>query len=53
MQMLVHVTGMTIDVQDAETARLYESRGFASPVVPEGEPKTPRKRAPRKTKTDK
>lgn len=50
MEMLVHVTGMTIDVPDEETARLYESRGFAVPVEPADEkPKAPRRRAPKKT----
>lgn len=51
MQMLVHVTGMTIDVRDEEVARLYQSRGFAVPVIePEDEGKKPaRKRAQRKT----
>lgn len=57
MLMRVPVTGMTIDVTDEATARLYQSRGFAVPVDPADEkPKAPRKRAPRKRaprKTDK
>ena len=49
MRMLVPVTGMTIDVSDEGTARLYQSRGFAVPADPEDEkPKAPRKRAPKK-----
>ncbi len=54
MQMLVIFTGMTIDVPDEETARLYQSRGFAVPADPVDEKPAaqPRKRAPRKTKTD-
>lgn len=53
MEMRVTITGMTIDVQDEKTARLYQSRGFAVPVEQEVDARAQRKRAPRKTKTDK
>lgn len=33
MRMTVTATGMTIDVPNENTARLYQSRGFAVPAV--------------------
>lgn len=45
MEMRVTVTGVTIYVYDEETARLYESRGFAKRVEPADEkPKKTRAR---------
>ena len=48
MRMHVPSTGMTIDVPDGETARLYQSCGFAVPADPVEEKPKARKRAPRK-----
>lgn len=43
MRMTVPATGMTIDVQDEKTARLYQSRGFAVPAEPDGGNEAPKR----------